>query len=170
MHVASNIPILKFENGVTKEHETYAGEKIKQADVNLLAYPLHEITNASDIRKDLEYYEPRMGLGPAMTHAIFAILYARLGDGDKALEAFKNGYRPNKLAPFGVIAETAGGTNPYFATGAGGMIQAILNGFGGLEITPKGISQVKSKLPSGWKSLKISGIGMNRKTYSVSGN
>src|SRR6185295_7593174 len=145
-------------------------ENIKQADVNLLAYPLHEVTNANDIKKDLEYYEPRIGAGPAMTHAIFTILYSRLGDGDKALKAFQNGYKPNQLKPFGVIAEVAGGTNPYFATGAGGLIQAMINGFGGLEITPKGLIQVKSSLPSGWKSLKITGAGINKNTYSVSGN
>lgn len=170
MNVAANIPILKFEDGVTKEHETYAGEKIKQADVNLLAYPLHEVTTAADIKKDIEYYEPRVGNGPAMTHAIFSILYARLGDGGKAFGAFQNGYKPNQLAPFGVIAETGGGTNPYFATGAGGLLQAMLNGFGGLEITSKGLIQVKSKLPSGWKSLKLTGIGINRSTYTVTGN
>lgn len=167
MQVAANIPILKFENGVTQEHATYKGENIKQADVNLLAYPLHEVSKPEDIRKDLEYYEGRVGQGPAMTHAIFAILYSRLGDGEKALRAFKNGYKPNELPPFGVIAETAGGTNPYFATGAGGMIQAMLNGFGGLEITPKGIIQVKSKLPAGWKSLKITGAGIKKQTFEV---
>jgi protein-glucosylgalactosylhydroxylysine glucosidase len=170
MNVAANIPILKFDDGITKEHESYKGEQIKQADVNLLSYPLHEITNVNDIKKDLEYYEPRVGAGPAMTHAIFTILYSRLGDGDKALKAFQNGYKPNQLQPFGVIAEVANGTNPYFATGAGGLIQAMLNGFGGLEITPKGITQVKSKLPSGWKSLRITGAGINKTTYTVTGN
>lgn len=167
MNVAANIPILKFEDGVTKEHESYKGEKIKQADVNLLAYPLHEITDPAAIKKDLDYYEPRVGNGPAMTHAIFSILYARAGDGEKAFQAFKNGYRPNELPPFNVIAETAGGTNPYFATGAGGLLQAMLNGFGGLEITSKGIVQVKSKLPAQWKSLKLVGIGINKTTYTV---
>jgi trehalose/maltose hydrolase-like predicted phosphorylase len=167
MHVAGNIPILKFENGVTREHETYNGEKIKQVDVNLLAYPLHEITDPAAIQKDLEYYEPRVGDGPAMTHAIFSILYSRLGDGDKAFQVFKNGYKHNELPPFGVLAENAGGTNPYFATGAGGLIQTMLNGFGGLEITSKGIIQVKSKLPAHWKSLKLTGIGVEKKTYIV---
>ncbi|MBL7700401.1 MAG: glycoside hydrolase family 65 protein [Chitinophagaceae bacterium] len=170
MNVAANIPVLKFPDGVIKEHATYNGEKIKQADVNLLAYPLHEVTNVADIKRDLEYYEPRVGAGPAMTHAIFTILYSRLGDGAKAFTAFQNGYKPNQLKPFNVIAETAGGTNPYFATGAGGLVQAVLNGFGGLEITPKGIVQVKSKLPTGWKSLKITGVGINKNTFSVSGD
>ncbi len=165
--VAQNIPILKLPNGITKEHETYKGEDIKQADVNLLAYPLHEITDTAAIKKDLTYYETRVGSGPAMTHAIFSILYTRLGDGEKAFLAFKNGYKPNELPPFGVLAESAGGTNPYFATGAGGMIQAMLNGFGGLEITSKGIIQVRSKLPASWKSLKLTGIGIEKKTYLI---
>jgi trehalose/maltose hydrolase-like predicted phosphorylase len=167
MHVYNNIPILKFPDGVTREHLTYNGEKIKQGDVNLLAYPLKEVTDPAAIKKDLEYYEPRVGEGPAMTHAIFAILYSRLGIPDKAYKAFKAGYIPNMRPPFGVIAETASGNNPYFLTGAGGMIQAMLNGFGGLEITPSGIIQLKTKLPSHWKSLRLTGIGPDRKTFIV---
>jgi len=167
VNVANNIPILKFDNGVTREHATYNGEKIKQVDVNLLAYPLHEVTSPEAIRKDLDYYETKVGKGPAMTHAIFSILHTRLGDGEKAFEAFKLGYRPNQLPPFGVLAEEAGGNNPYFATGAGGMIQAMLNGFGGLEITSKGIMQVKSKLPKSWRSLTITGVGPDKKTFTV---
>ena len=168
INVEKNIPILKLENGVTSEHATYHGEKIKQADVNLLSYPLKEITDPQQIKKDLEYYERRIGEGsPAMTHAIFAVLYARLGNGEKAFAAFKEAHLPNKKEPFGVLSESAGGTNPYFATGAGGFLQSILFGFGGLEITPKGIVQVKSSLPSQWKSLSITGIGASKKTFSV---
>ncbi|RYY08445.1 MAG: glycoside hydrolase family 65 protein, partial [Cytophagaceae bacterium] len=67
--------------------------------------------------------------------------------------------------PFRVIAETKGGTNPYFATGAGGVLQAVLMGFGGLNITPAGITQVASTLPTGWQSVKITGVGPQHKTY-----
>ncbi len=86
---------------------------------------------------------------------------------DKALTVFTNGYRPNLRPPFGVLAETASGNNPYFATGAGGMLQALLNGFAGLEITPNGIIQLPCRLPAAWKSLKITGIGPERQTYIV---
>jgi hypothetical protein len=44
----------------------------------------------------------------------------------------------NEVPPFGVLAETAGGTNPYFATGAGWMLRAIIGGFAGLKITDRG--------------------------------
>lgn len=40
-------------------------------------------------------------------------------------------------------------------------------GFGGLEITPKGITQIKSKLPAAWKSLTMTGVGVERKTWVV---
>jgi trehalose/maltose hydrolase-like predicted phosphorylase len=166
--VAGNIPVLHFDDGVTKEHAAYNGEGIKQADVNLLAYPLKEITNIQQARKDLAYYETRVPNEgtPAMTQAVFATLYARLGDGDKAYHFFKDGYLPNLNPPFRVIAETRGGTNPYFATGAGGLLQAVLMGFGGLDITPHGIVQIKSALPAGWKKLTITGVGVDKKTYS----
>lgn len=167
MIVRNNIPILRFEDGTTREHATYNGEKIKQADVNLLAYPLKEITTPAAIRKDLAYYEPRIGEGPAMTHAIFSILYERLGEPQTAYRVLKEGYTPNLRPPFGVIAETATGNNPYFATGAGGVLQAMLNGFGGLEITPGGITQLKTNLPAAWRSLQLTGIGSGRITYRV---
>ncbi|TAG29968.1 MAG: glycoside hydrolase family 65 protein [Sphingobacteriia bacterium] len=167
--VAQNIPILKMENGVTKEHATYKGEGIKQADVNLLSYPLKEVVDPKDVLKDLEYYEKRIPNEgtPAMTQAIFSLLYARLGEGEKAYRLFKEAYMPNLNPPFRVIAETKGGTNPYFATGAGGIIQSVLMGFGGLEITPKGIVQIKSTLPKQWKKLTISNIGVLNKTFVV---
>lgn len=168
-HVAANIPILKFADGVTKEHATYQGEGIKQADVNLLSYPLKEVSAPAAIKKDLEYYSTRVPNEgtPAMTQAIFTLLYARLGDGAKAYHFFQDAYLPNLNPPFRVIAETKGGTNPYFATGAGGIIQSVLMGFGGLEITPQGITQIKSALPPNWKKLTITGVGKEKKTYTV---
>lgn len=169
MNVANNIPILKMPDGVTSEYAGYDGRGIKQADVNLLAYPLKEITDPKQIKKDLEYYETRVPNEgtPAMTQAVFTTLYARLGNGDKAFRFFQDAYLPNLNPPLRVIAETKGGTNPYFSTGAGGIVQSVLMGFGGIEITSKGILQVPSALPKHWKSLTITGIGVEKKTFTV---
>ena len=167
MLVANNIPILQFPDGTTKEHATYNGEGIKQADVNLLSYPLKEVTDPKRMRQDLDYYSKRVpdeGT-PAMTQGVFALLYARLGDAEKARFWLDDAYLPNLLPPFRVIAETKGGTNPYFATGAGGILQAVIMGFGGIEITPTGITQIKSTLPKGWKKLTITGVGVEKKTF-----
>ncbi|MEZ4898618.1 MAG: glycoside hydrolase family 65 protein [Saprospiraceae bacterium] len=170
--VAENIPILKMDDGVTREHASYQGEGIKQADVNLLAYPLHEVTDPVSIRRDLDYYQKRVPDAgtPAMTQAVFATLYARLGDRDQAFHWFRDAYLPNLNPPFRVIAETKGGTNPYFATGAGGVLQSVLMGFGGLEITDEGIIQLNSVLPTSWHSLKITGVGTQKATYMVKGD
>lgn len=167
--VAQKLEIPRFDDGTTKEHAAYNGEPIKQADVNLLAYPLKLITDQNQIKKDLEYYETRVPNEgtPAMTQAIFALLYSRLGNADKAFHFFKDAYIPNLLPPFNVIAETKGGTNPYFATGAGGVLQSLIFGFGGLDLTDNGIVQIKSALPSGWKSVKITGVGPEHKIFII---
>jgi len=167
--VAQNIPILKMPDGTTREHATYNGEGIKQADVNLLAFPLKVIADPAQVKKDLEYYKGRVPDAgtPAMTQAIFSLLYARLGDKENAYHWFKDAYLPNLNPPFRVIAETKGGTNPYFATGAGGVLQSVLMGFGGLDITTEGIVQLKSVLPENWKKLTITGVGTTGKTYVV---
>lgn len=166
--VADNIPILKFPDGTTKENRTYDGVMIKQADVNLLAYPLTIVNGESAIKKDLAYYEPRYSPeGPAMGWSVLSTLHARLGDSDKAYDWLFKSYAPNQVPPFGVLAETAGGTNPYFATGAGGMLQAVLSGFGGLDITDNGIVQLRTKIPRKWKSLTIKGVGTQMKTIQV---
>ncbi len=165
---AANIPILKFADGATKENRTYDGVTIKQAEANLLAYPLTIVADEASIRKDLAYYEPRYSPeGPAMGWSVLSILHTRLGEVEKGYEWFVKSYKPNEVPPFGVMAETAGGTNPYFATGAGGMLQAVLNGFGGLDITDAGVIQQKSKLPKKWKSLTIKGVGTQQKTMQV---
>ena len=165
-HVAQNIPILKFPDGTTRENATYNGVVIKQVDANLLSYPLDIVTDRTQIEKDLKYYEPRFSPnGPAMGHAVLATLYSRLGNPEKAYDIFIKSYRPNEVPPFGVLSETAGGTNPYFATGAGGMLQSVIFGFAGLQISDAGIQQTKLKLPKSWKSLEIRGVGVQKANF-----
>lgn len=157
-HVAENIPILTFEDGTTRENATYVDVMIKQADVNLLSYPLQFYTDKSQIEKDLKFYEQKMSPnGPAMGFCVLATIYARLGDTQKAYDVWTNSFRPNEVPPFGVLSETAGGTNPYFATGAGGMLQTVLGGFGGLDITNQGIVQGKVNKPRSWRKFEIKG-------------
>lgn len=167
-HIAENIMLAAMDNGVTREHDTYKGEAIKQADVNLLAYPLGIITDHQQIAKDLAYYETKVPERetPAMTQAIFSLLYARLGNADKAYHWFKDAYQPNLNPPFRVMAETKGGTNPYFATGAGGVLQTVLMGFAGIDLNPNGgVRQLKTAMPKHWKKLTITGVGINNNVF-----
>lgn len=99
--IGENIRVLQFENGVTREHSTYKGEMIKQADANLLAYPLGVITDEYRQRQDLEYYAERIDQkdGPAMSYSVYCVQYARMGEADKAYEMFRRCYEPNLRKP-----------------------------------------------------------------------
>lgn len=154
---------------VTLEYDGYSGQKIKQADVNLIAYPLGVVSDRAQMLRDLKYYEDKVDMvdGPAMTFSVFAVQYARLGDRRKATEMFRRAYEINLRPPFGVFAETPTSNNPYFMTGAGGMLQAVLFGFGGLAVTEEGIVQNDPVLPLGWRRLVIKGVGPEKKTFIV---
>lgn len=94
-----------MSNGVTREHDSYSDQNIKQADVNLLAYPLQLITDKEQIARDLKFYETKIPHSdtPAMTQAIFSLLYSRLGDSDQAYHWFKDAYQPNLNPPSGSL-------------------------------------------------------------------
>jgi len=167
-NVAKGLKFNYFDNGAMKENSEYNGEIIKQVDVNLLAYPLNVITNPKSIRLNLDYYEPKIAPeGPAMSHSVLGVLYARLGESEKAFKLFKKAYVPNKRPPFGALSESAYSNNPYFATGAGGMLQTVLFGFGGLHFTENGIEQKNPCLPKQWKKLTIKGVGPELETYVI---
>lgn len=166
--VEQHIKYHYFEDGIMKEHATYSGQTIKQGDVILLAYPLGLMTDNTEIKKNLDYYDKVMDpYGPAMGSSILSILSSQLGDRENAFRLWQRSYIPHKCPPFGVLSEGAGSRNPYFSTGAGGMLQAVLCGFGGLRITEKGIVQKYPCLPAGWKKLTITGVGPQKKTFIV---
>jgi len=167
--VANHIPIRFFADSVVKEYDTYNGQIIKQADANLLFYPLGLLHSPRLDKLNLAYYEPKVDKkdGPAMTYGIFSIISSCSGDPDKALTWFNQAYKPNQRPPFGVLAETPTEDNPYFATGAGGMLQAVLYGFAGLNISSQGITQLPTKLPRPWKRLTITGVGPAKKVFTA---
>lgn len=167
-HVAANIPILQFADGTTRENASYDGVPIKQADVNLLAYPLDIVSDPARVARDLAYYAPRLAPeGPAMGQSIVATLHARAGQAEQAYASFQHSYQGLRVAPFGVLEEAPGSRNPYFATGAGGTLQALLFGFGGLYIDDSGIHQRKTPLPKRWRKLEIRGVGIQRATLTL---
>lgn len=166
--IADNLVFTHDKKSVTMEYTGYKGQVIKQADVNMLAYPLKVQTDRESILRDIGYYIDRMDPnGPAMGQAILAVLYARLGSPEKAYKVFKLSYEHHIRPPFRVLSENANNNRVSFMTGVGGMLQAVIFGFGGLEITESGITQLPTQLPSHWKSLTLIGVGRDKKTFSV---
>lgn len=140
-------PFPATTNGVTAEHDTYDGAITKQADVCLLAFPLKLVTDKEQIRKDLEYYLQTVLRKKitAMSKSIYSILFTRLGERERAWHYFRDSYCPNLNPPFRVIAEFDGGTNPYFLTGAGGVLQSVLMGLADWILRIKGLLPEKER-------------------------
>ncbi|OAQ39768.1 hypothetical protein A5893_09320 [Pedobacter psychrophilus] len=154
--VSKNLIVLNHMDGYTLQNAQYTGQKIKQADVNLLAFPLEYIKDKAQIERDLNYYEPKIDPnGPSMSYSVLATSYARLGNSDKAYQLFKKSYQPNRKPPFGFISEKPRPSATVFCTGYGGILQTVLFGFAGLNIGKSGIYQEKAKLPLSWIKLTI---------------
>lgn len=158
--VRDRIVILQHKDGYTLQSAQYKGERIKQADVNLLAFPLESIIDKNKILKDLQYYEPKIDPnGPSMSYSILATSYARFGQTAKAYSLFQKAYQPNRKAPFGFISEKPSASASVFCTGYGGMLQTVLFGFAGLKIRDDGLYFGIPNLPPHWKKLTIKRSG-----------
>jgi len=165
--IADKMVIRSFPNGITKEHDSYSGETIKQADVNLNSFPLDIIDDKQLIKRNLLYYEKRMDIeGPNMSYPVFAGAAARTGDVALTTRLFKKAIDPYKKGDFKILSLRIQRSTTFFGTGAGGLMQAVILGFGGLHFTKDGLLQKEPLLPEGWKSLTLKGIG-NCQTYTV---
>jgi len=106
--------------------------------------------------------------GPAMTDSIHALIAARLGRSTQAEQAFRDSYRPFVRGPFLLFSEKRSLDRCVFTTGAGGVLQAVIYGFGGLDLTqPTGTVPGKPVLPTSWKRLTITGIRRAGKRYTL---
>lgn len=168
MEISDNLVFTYDADGVTMEYTGYDGRLIKQTDVNMLAYPLGVVTNPQQTLRDIDYYFDRIDPnGPAMSNAIIAVLHARLGDPETAFKVFKKSYTDKLRPPFGVLSENANNSRVSFATGLGGILQSVIFGFAGVDITENGIVQLPTRLPSHWKSLMVTGVGVDKQTFRV---
>lgn len=129
----------------------------------LLGYPLQYPGMEADTRgNDLRFYESvTRRSGPAMTWAMHAINYLDLGDTVKGLENFDRSYQNYVREPFYVWNEVErglgnGATN--FITGAGGFLQAVINGFGGVRLFLDRMEIGNSKLPPESTKLEVKGL------------
>lgn len=161
LQVADNMKFHYFADGVMREHATYDGARIKQSDVTLLGYPLGVITDPDELLRNIRYYDPLLDPdhGPAMSHGVMAVTLARTGRADEAGRTLARAYQPNVRGPFMVLAETAKNNRTYFLTGAGAMLQGVIFGFAGIDISPEGLVQVQSVLPPDVEAVVVTTPG-----------
>mmetsp|Transcript_17310 Transcript_17310/g.51772 ORF Transcript_17310/g.51772 Transcript_17310/m.51772 type:complete len:280 (+) Transcript_17310:63-902(+) len=164
---ASQLPILfDASRQYHPEYVGYAGQLIKQADVVMLSYPLMLPMDAEVRRSDLGFYAGVTDVdGPAMTWAIHAIGYLENGDVAVAAPLFNRSFA-NVQPPFGVWTETPTGGATNFITGAGGFLQAVLNGYGGLRIFDRSI-RLRPYLIEGTTAVRLRGLRYRGVTFDV---
>mmetsp|Transcript_8830 Transcript_8830/g.16879 ORF Transcript_8830/g.16879 Transcript_8830/m.16879 type:complete len:749 (+) Transcript_8830:64-2310(+) len=145
-------------NNVHPEYVGYAGQKIRQADVVLLGFPLDMQMPPATRQADLNYYASRTDAnGPAMTWAMHAVGCLELGDKQAASVNFNRSFS-NAQPPFKVWTELpSGGGAVNFLTGMGGFLQAAVFGLPGLRIHEDHI-ELNPSFVDGMESIKVRGI------------
>ncbi|XP_038111068.1 protein-glucosylgalactosylhydroxylysine glucosidase isoform X2 [Culex quinquefasciatus] len=163
--LASRIKLLyDAENDYHPQFEGYRRDTvIKQADTVLLGYPLQYPGLTTTARSnDLRFYEAvTRSSGPAMTWAIHAVNHLDLGEEREAARRFEQSYRDYVRGPYRVWSEVGPGQSGArnFITGAGGFLQAVINGYGGVRVFLDHLEIQNSRLPPGSAtSFKIKGL------------
>ncbi len=140
------------------EYDGFDGRVTKQADVELLAFPLEHTTDRSQIERDLDYYSAVIDPhGPAMSFSVYSIVSAHLGRVQDAYEFLRKSFIPNTKQPFWSFSETPTNNEFYFCTGIGGALQTFLFGFSGLRLREDHLVLGPS-LPAHWRVLRLRGL------------
>jgi len=162
------------------QYAGYHGQDINQADVALMQWPLHLSMDAEVAHADLNYYAQRSsgsdtkGFYTGDSSYAIAMLFAGQPDAAAAQLAFANDHM---LGAFNIWTETdpkvaahnATG-NLNFLTGAGGFLENIVFGYGGLRYTDAGLTLAPSLPPNGVTSLTIRGVSYSDSTVRMTVN
>ncbi len=159
----------------------------KQAAAVLSIYPLQYPPAEEQARAMMERFADKVTQnGPAMTDSIHSIIWARLGEKEKAYQAWHESWKPFVKPPFLLFSEKRNSSRTYFTTGAAGSLQAVLFGFAGLRIDSKKapnaqwsmplqngqILSIAPNLPKEWKKLTLRNLTVLGKklTFEIEGD
>jgi beta-phosphoglucomutase len=134
--------------------ETNQRQVLKQPDVLMLLYLMRDTQAASAYRnilqKNWDYYAPRTDItyGSSLTTAIHAVLAANLGNAADSYQQFIQ-------AAMVDLEDNRGNTGDgIHAASAGGLWQAVVFGFGGIQLKDSG-PIATPHLPPTWTRLKF---------------
>ncbi|MEH2260478.1 beta-phosphoglucomutase [Nostoc sp.] len=127
---------------------------LKQPDVLMLLYLMRESAdfpyNEKALQTNWDYYAPRTDItyGSSLGPAVQAILASDLGKSTEAYEQFMRALMVD-------LEDNRGNTNDgIHGASAGGIWQAVIFGFGGIQLTENG-PVANLHLPPGWTRLKF---------------
>ncbi|MGV3616552.1 MAG: hypothetical protein ACO1SV_14585 [Fimbriimonas sp.] len=164
---------------------TYDGDRFrgyKQAAAVLGIYPLQYPPAEKQARKMMERFEKNViENGPAMTDSVHSVIWSRLGEGERAYEAWKRSWEPFTRHPLMLFSEKRRRSKTYFTTGAGGALQSVVYGFLGMRLDwqkepgskwstrleGETWLSVKPNLPPVWKSVKFRNFTVLGRRYTM---
>lgn len=164
---------------------TYDGDPLrsyKQAAAVLAIFPLQNPSAEAEARTMLARFEGKITPnGPAMSDSVHATIWARLGEGDRAYDAWQKSWRRFTGNPLLLFSEKPRTPKTYFLTGAGGCLQTVVHGFLGIRIDsqrdPKASWSAPIKmnrwisarplLPSAWRSVEFKGLRLLGRRYDL---
>jgi trehalose/maltose hydrolase-like predicted phosphorylase len=164
---------------------TYDNDPIKgykQAAAVLAIYPLQYPPAEQQAKVMMDRFADKViKNGPAMTDSVHAIIWARIGESDKAYDAWRHGWMDFVRPPFLLFSEKRNQDRTYFTTGAAGELQSVVYGFLGFRIDSKpeaGASwslklkgdrwlSIKPNLPKEWKRVTFRNFHVLGKTYTL---
>ena len=121
---------------------------IKQADVLQGLYFFGEEFDLDTLRRNFYFYEPRTVHESSLSPCVHAVLAARLGDLEKAVEMY---LRTARLDLDDYNREVAEGCH---VTSMAGSWLSVVEGFGGMCVRD-GVLSFDPRLPETWKSLSF---------------
>ena len=156
-----------------KSFLTYDNDPLKsykQAAAVLSIYPLQYPPAEAQAKTMMDRFADKViKNGPAMSDSVHALIWARLGETDKAYRTWKDSWEPFTKQPLMLFSEKRTKPTTYFTTGAGGTLQTILFGFIGFRldsVKEQGAAwstklqgnnwlSVKPNFPGQWKSVML---------------
>jgi kojibiose phosphorylase len=126
-----------------------ATQNLKQPDVLMLQYLLPERFTAEQVRVNYDYYDPRTDHehGSSLGPSISAVMACRVGDAEGAYQHFMRAAR----ADLRDVRHNA--SDGIHAASAGGLWQAAVLGFGGLQLHDDGSWTMQPQFPHHWTRL-----------------
>ncbi len=183
-HPAGGAPALRLPKDKTS-FLTYDNDPIKgykQAAAVLSIYPLQYPPAEAQAKVMMDRFADKVSKnGPAMSDSLHALIWARLGDTDKAYDTWRKSWMDFVKEPHLQFSEKRNKASTYFTTGAAGCLQTVLYGFLGFRIdskkqdgaswsTPLALGQilsVKPNLPKSWKSVKLKNFTVLGRRYTL---
>ena len=165
---------LTYDNDLLKAY--------KQASAVLAIYPLQYPPAEREARAMMERFGSKViKNGPAMSDSIHSIIWARMGDSERAYGAWLASWRPFTNHSFLLFSEKRNQERTYFLTGAAGSLQSVLYGFIGFRIDSRKEPgamwakqlnggfwlSAKPHLPRAWKRVTLKNFYVLGKKYNL---